>query len=107
MGRSNRRSRRVCVASLTPRKRPSPISFQDLPLWEGGKSSPFTLCGAVAVTPLPRFEKRGRLRRTSGRTSRPTCDCVTVAVEARQEMLEEAQKKLVNLLSSSEGKIDK
>lgn len=30
-----------------------------------------------------------------------------VAVEVRQEMLEEAQKKLMNLLNSTEGKIDK
>lgn len=31
--------------------------------------------------------------------------CVTVDV--RQEMLEEAQRKLMNLLNSTEGKIDK
>lgn len=31
--------------------------------------------------------------------------CVTV--EVRQEMLEEAQRKLMNLLNSTEGKIDK
>lgn len=32
---------------------------------------------------------------------------MSVAVEVRQEMLEEAQKKLMNLLNSTEGKIDK
>lgn len=30
-----------------------------------------------------------------------------VAVDLRQEMLEEAQRKLMNLLNSTEGKIDK
>lgn len=30
-----------------------------------------------------------------------------VSVNVRQEMLEEAQKKLMNLLNSTEGKIDK
>lgn len=32
---------------------------------------------------------------------------VCVPVDVRQEMLEEAQKKLMNLLNSTEGKIDK
>lgn len=32
---------------------------------------------------------------------------MSVAVDVRQEMLEEAQKKLMNLLNSTEGKVDK
>lgn len=33
--------------------------------------------------------------------------CVCFAVDVRQEMLEEAQKKLMNLLNTTEGKVDK
>jgi len=33
--------------------------------------------------------------------------CVCFAVDVRQEMLEEAQRKLMNLLNTTEGKVDK
>jgi len=36
-----------------------------------------------------------------------TCAFVCFAVEVRQDMLEEAQRKLMNLLNTTEGKVDK
>lgn len=36
-----------------------------------------------------------------------TCACVCFAVDVRQDMLEEAQRKLMSLLNTTEGKVDK